>query len=178
MLFSRRPPARVRAMLARDERALAWAAAGPSDFVVATNLGLWLPGRTERLGWHQIHKATWDPPRLTVIPSTPVEEAEGYAIMADDAAVEIVLSDPGDVPIRVRERVTRSVAYTRHHPLPPSGGVRVVGRRVPGADGLSWHVRYDEGTDREDPEVRAATAELVGATSTSLRVEQRDLSSG
>jgi hypothetical protein len=102
-----------------------------------------------------------------VIPSASVEEAEGYAIMADDAAVEVVLSDPGDVPVRVRERVTRSVAYTRHHPLTPGGGVRVVGRRVPGADGLAWHVRYDEGTDREDPDVRAATAELVGAASSS-----------
>jgi hypothetical protein len=163
MLFSRRPPRRARARLARDERALAWAAAGESDFVVATNLGLWLPGRTERLGWHQIHKASWDSPRLTVIPATAVEEAEGYEVMADGAAVEVVLSDPGDVPIRVRERVTRSVVYTRHHPLSPGGGVRVVGRRVPGADGLRWHVRYDEGTDREDPEVRAATAELVGA---------------
>jgi hypothetical protein len=165
MLFTRRPPGQVRAMLARDERPLAWAAAGPSDFVVATNLGLWLPGRTERLGWHQIHKVIWDSPGLTVIPSTPVEEAEGYAIMADDAAVEVVLPDPGDVPIRVRERVTGSVAYTRHHPLTPDGGVRVVGRRVPGADGLRWHVRYDEGIDREDPEVRASTAELVGAAS-------------
>jgi hypothetical protein len=163
MFFSRRPPRRVRAMLARDERALAWSAAGPSDFVVATNLGLWLPGRAERLGWHRIHKATWDSPRLTVIPSRPVEQGEGYAVMADDAAIDVVLSDPGDVPVRVRERVTRSVAYTSHHPLEPSGGVRVVGRRVPGADGLAWHVRYDDGTDPQDPQVRAATAELVGA---------------
>ena len=34
--------------------------------VVVTTRGLWLPGR-DRLGWHEIHKATWAGPRLTVI---------------------------------------------------------------------------------------------------------------
>jgi hypothetical protein len=56
--------------------------------------------------------------------------------------------------------VTRSVAFTAHHPV-PGGGVRVVARRVAGADGLVWHVRYDDGTDLADPAVAAATAELV-----------------
>ena len=84
--------------------------------------------------------------------------------MADDVPVVLTLSDPRDVPARVRERVTRSVAYTRHHPL-PDGGVRVVGRRVAGADGLTWHVRYDESTDRDDPEIRAATDSFVAAAS-------------
>jgi hypothetical protein len=131
---------------------------------VATTFGLWLPGRAERLGWHQIHKAVWDPPRLTVVPSTPVGEGDGYEVMADDVPVQVELSDPGDIPIRIRERVTRSVVYTRHHPV-AGGGVRVVGRRVPGANGLSWHVRYDDGTDGEDTEIRSATAELVATAS-------------
>jgi hypothetical protein len=164
-LFSRRLPRAARGRLARDELVLAWARAEESDaFVVATNLGLWLPGRDERLGWHQIHKATWNAPRLTVIPSTPVADGEGYAVFADDEPVQVALSDPGDVPAKVRERVTRSVAYTRHHPL-ADGGVRVVGRRVPGADGLAWHVRYDDGTDRDSEEIRSATAEFVATAS-------------
>jgi hypothetical protein len=153
-------------MLARDERVLAWAPVGSSSdaLVVATTLGLWMPGRAERLGWHQIHKAAWDSPRLTVVPSTQVGEGDGYEVMADDVPVQVELSQPGDLPIRIRERVTRSVVYTRHHPL-ARGGVRVVGRRVPGANGLSWHVRYDDGTDGEDAEVRSATAELVATAS-------------
>lgn len=160
MALFRRLPGRARARLVRDERVLAWASAGSDEVIVATTLGVWLPGRDERVGWHQIHKATWAPPRLTVIAAAPVADADGYTVMADDEPVEVVLPDPDDVPAQVRERVTRSVAYTRHHPL-PAGGVRVVGRRVPGVNGLTWHVRYDEGTDRDDPAVRSATDELV-----------------
>jgi hypothetical protein len=157
----RRLPRAVRSRLERNERVIAWTGAdgGP---VVATNLGVWLPGRDSRLGWHQIHKVTWGGSRLTVIPSTLVTEEDGYAVMADDEAVDLVLADPADIPAQVRQRVTRSVAYTQHYPL-PDGGVRVVGRRVPGVNGLAWHVRYDEGTDVESPDVAATTAELVAA---------------
>ena len=155
----RRVPAESRPALARDERVLSWAPAEPTGAVVVTNRGVWLPGH-DRLGWHQIHKATWADSRLTVIPSTQVGQGQGYAVMADDAAVVVSLSRPDDVPADVRTRVTKSVAFTAHFPL-PSGGVRVVARRVAGRNGVDWHVRYDEGTDRDDPEVVAATAAIV-----------------
>jgi hypothetical protein len=70
------------------------------------------------------------------------------------------MTRPDDVPADVRTRVTRSVAFTAHYPL-PSGGVRVVARRIPGRDGVDWHVRFDEGTDQEDPDVVAATTAIV-----------------
>jgi hypothetical protein len=187
----RRPPGNLRPKLARSERVLAWARAaedpqggvggtdGPGA-VVVTTLGLWLPGRA-RLGWHQIHKATWAGSRLTVVPATqvgdPVELADGggvrvttYVVMADDAPVTAYLPDPGDVPFAVRQRVTRSVAYTAHHPL-DTGGVRVVARRVPGVDGLAWHVRYDEGTPAQDPSVVARTAQLITDSASPTRSE-------
>jgi hypothetical protein len=56
--------------------------------------------------------------------------------------------------------VTRSVAYTSHHAL-PAGGVRIVGRRVTGLDGLSWAVRYDAGTPVDAEPVVRVTGELV-----------------
>src|SRR5262245_3891941 len=102
-----RVPASVRSRLARDERILAWARAEP-DQVVVTNLGVWLPGRTDRLGWHQVHKATWRDSRLTIVPSVQVGQGDGYTVMADDAAVSVGLSRPGDVPAAIRTRVTRS----------------------------------------------------------------------
>ena len=34
-------------------------------------------------------------------------------------------------------------------------------RRVPGVDGLSWLLRFDDGTDRADPDVRLRAAELL-----------------
>jgi hypothetical protein len=156
----RKVPADVRAKLDRDERVVAFASTVDAEAaVVVTTRGLWLPGR-ERLGWHEIHKATWVGSRLTVVPAVAVSEGDGYTVMADDDAVVVALTDPDDVPGQVRERVTRSVAFTAHHPL-PGGGVRVVGRRVPGVDGVVWNVRYDDGTDPADPDIVTQTAELV-----------------
>ncbi len=169
MFLRRRLKAKLRPKLDRAERLLAWApvagqAGDAAGVVVVTTFGLWLPGRA-RLGWHLIHKATWAGSRLTVVPAVPtsepvVVERVTYTVMADDAPVTVQLAEPGDVPDAVRQRVTRSVAYTAHHPL-PIGGVRVVARRVPGADGLAWHVRYDDGTPVDDAAVTARTAELV-----------------
>jgi hypothetical protein len=170
----------LRPALARTERIVAWASstsdsdgesAGRPGVVVATNLGLWLPGRKDRLGWHQIHKAAWVSPVLTVVPAIEVDAVEvgaagGYLVMADEPPVVLTLDDPGDVPVEVRTRVNRSVAHTSHHELPGGGdrvdpaGVRVVARRAAGVNGLAWHVRYDEGTDRSDPAVVEATAAL------------------
>jgi hypothetical protein len=160
LLSRHKLPSAARPALVRDERVLAWAPSGEAA-VVVTNLGVWLPGR-ERLGWHQIHKATWSGGQLTVTPSVLVRPAGRYDVMADDEPVRAMLDEPGDVPAEVRDRVNRSVAYTAHFPL-PGGGVRVVARRSPGVDGVAWHVRYDEGTDPADPEVLTATDDLVAA---------------
>ena len=163
MLFRRRPklsPAQ-RPALAPDERILAWAAVADDRVVVATNRGLWLPG-SPRLGWHEIHKAAWSGRELRVTPATLVQERDGYEVVADAPAVTCFLLDPGELPHQVRARVTRSVAYTVHHPLAPGGaGVRVVARRVAGVDGLSWAVRYDPGVPPDAPAVVERTGELV-----------------
>jgi hypothetical protein len=161
--FRRRPklPATLRPPLDSDERVLAWAAVGDAAAVVATNRGVWLPDRG-RLGWHQIHKAAWSGRELRITPAEVAEERPGYTVQIDAPVLTYLLLEPGDLPDQVRARVTRSVAYTAHHPL-PVGGVRVVGRRVSGADGLSWSVRYDAGTPVDAEPVVAATDQLVGA---------------
>jgi len=157
-----RVPPELRPPLDRDERVLGWAATAEGGAVVATSLGLFLPGWDGRLGWHEIHKAAWAGRALTVIPAAVVEEREGYRVTADQPPVSASLLEPGDVPQLVRTRVTRSVSFSSHHPV-PGGGVRVVARRVPGVDGLSWAVRYDEGTDPYGPGVPEATAALVAS---------------
>ena len=53
-----KPPAEAVARLDQDERVVSWAPA-PGGAVVATPLGLWLPGVPERMPWHLIDKATW-----------------------------------------------------------------------------------------------------------------------
>ena len=162
----RRLPAAQRPKLADDERIVAWAAtasgAEPPPVVVATNLGLFLPDRSGRLGWHEIHHAVWDGATLTITPGEVAEERAGYLVTADRPPITVTLRRPGDLPRVIRARVTRSVSYSSHHRL-PGGGVLVVARRVPGRDGLSWAVRYDPGTDPAAPAVRAATDELVAS---------------
>ncbi len=149
-LRRRRLPAEARRPLDANEHVVSWAACRDGGHLVATNHGLWLPERDERLGWHEIHKATWSGRVLSVLPGTLVTAAGDAPeapvdVVADAEPVDCALTEPGDLPQQVRTRVTRSVAYTAHHEL-PNGGVRVVARRVPGRNGLSWAVRYDPGT--------------------------------
>ena len=163
-LFRRRPslPAESRPPLAADERVLAWSPVSPDAVVVATNHGMWLPGASARLGWHEIHKVAWSGRELRITPAEVAEVRDTYAVLVDGPITSFLLLEPGELPDQVRTRVTRSVAYTTHHVL-SEGAVRVVGRRVSGRDGLSWAVRYDSGTPVDRPEVIEATDELVGA---------------
>jgi hypothetical protein len=156
-LRRRRLPAASRPALDADERIVAWAGASGDDVVVVTNLGIWLPGAPGRLGWHEIHKATWSGRQLSLVASSIVASEDGYDVVANRPAVVHTLLDPGNVPSQVRARVTKSIAYTQHHPP----GVRVVARRVPGVDGLRWTVRYDPDMDAADSSVEVTTAELV-----------------
>ncbi len=163
-IFRRRPklPVGKRPPLVSEERVLSWAFVGSEPggpVVVATNRGLWLPDR-DRLGWHEIHKAAWSGRELRVTPAEVAEVRDDYAVLVDAPAVTFLLLEPHEVPEQVRARVTKSVAYTSHHPL-PAGGVRVVGRRVSGVDGLSWAVRYDAGTPVDSEQVVKVTDELV-----------------
>ncbi|MBV1856118.1 hypothetical protein [Catellatospora tritici] len=157
-------PVERRPALERDERVLAWAPSG-DETVVATNLGLWWDG--ERVGWHRIDKAAWDGTVLAITPATVVAERAGYEVVADAPPVRLPLTDPDHLPHQVQLRVTNSVRYPLHHEV-PGGGLWVFARRVPGQDGLAWTVRYDEGTDPDNPAVVAATDQLVAAARNDL----------
>ncbi|GIG92705.1 hypothetical protein [Plantactinospora endophytica] len=159
----RKLPADQRPPLESGERVLGWArVADGEQLVVVTDRGLWLPGDTARLGWHDIHKAVWSGRDLAVTPAELVEERPGYRVVADGTVRTYLLVDPGDVPNQVRARVTRSVAYTAHQQV-PGGGLRIAARRVRGVDGLTWTVRYDPGTSADDPVVVTETNDLVVA---------------
>ena len=165
MSFLRRKPSLPSALkptLRPEERVVAWSLVNDEQAVVATNFGIWIPGRSAPLGWHEIHKAAWSGRELRITPAELAEERDGYIVLVDGPIVAALLLEPGELPDQVRTRVTKSVAYTTHHPLPSgAGGVRVVGRRVSGQDGLSWAVRYDSGTPVTLPAVIELTDELV-----------------
>jgi hypothetical protein len=155
-------PADRRPDLAPDERILAWAGAQQDHVVVVTNLGLWLPDRP-RLGWHEINKAAWSGRELRVTPATVTEQYDGWAVVVDEPVQSYLLLEPGEVPEQVRARVTKSVAYTSHHPLPGERrGVRIVARRVSGVDGLTWTARFDTDSAADEQAAVEAVEELVG----------------
>jgi hypothetical protein len=159
-LFRReRPPAEAVRPLEPDERVLSWATFDGGSVAVATQLGLWLPGPSgaERLPWHLVDKAVWRDGTLTV--TAAVDAGDG--VLEEQPARSMRLAEPRDLPATVRARVLRTIGYTQHHALRPAGGVHVVGRRVPGRDGLTWQLVFDPGTDWNDPLLRRQAARLA-----------------
>ncbi|MCU1674052.1 MAG: hypothetical protein JWN77_2165 [Frankiales bacterium] len=149
-LFQRRTlPDAVQAVpLERGERRVAWAVTADAQPVVATNLGVHLPGRG-RIDWEEVERATFSKPVLTVL---ELAEVEGSGARHE---VELDLSQDTDLPETVRARVAASVAWSSHTRLVPAGGVRIVGRRRPGLEVLDWQLVFDRDTDPNDPALRA-----------------------
>jgi hypothetical protein len=165
-LFRRRerPPAEATEPLDRDERVTSWARLTTGGHVVGTPLGLWLPspeGPAARIPWHLIAKAGWEAPRLTLTIATEGDDLAGAATLIEQPPRVLTLAEPGAIPKDVRERVTRSVRYSKQHLLAPAGGAWVVARHVAGQDGLIWQVRFDPGTDADDPLLREQVNRLV-----------------
>jgi hypothetical protein len=158
-----RPPAEVVALLAADERVTSWAALPSGGFAVGTPLGLWLPAPSghARTRWHLIIKAAWTAPRLTLTTGVEGSELAGAVTLQEQPARVLALPEPALVPKDVRDRVTRSVRYSAQHGLAPGGGAWVVARRVAGQDGLVWQVRFEPGTDADDPLLREQVSRLV-----------------
>lgn len=146
------PEAVTAVRLEPGERRSAWGLTPGGEPVVVTDLGLWLPG-APRLDWHDVEKATWARPVLTVV---------RVALVAGTGERRTVqLEQEGNLPDAVRSAVTGSVGWSSHYRLRPRGGVRVVGRRRPGQDLLHWQLVYDVGTDPDDPLVRTQADELL-----------------
>ena len=143
--------------LAENESVAASCTSG-GEPVVATSLGLWLPG-AERLGWHLVSKATWDGSALTVIASVESGAAGSAVLLTDQPPRRYALEEPGKLPEAVQRRVTQSIVDRHRHEL-PGGGAWFIRRRVPGRDGTILQVRADAGAD---PAAVAALAEKVAA---------------
>ena len=132
--------------LAPGDRRLAWAMTVSGDPVVASDLALHLPG-SESLPWSSVERVSWRRPLLEVLHVALVE--------GSGQRWSLELADEHGLAEVVRSRVTSSVAWSNHLRLRPSGGVRIVGRRLPGRDDLDWQLVFDAGTDPHDPALRA-----------------------
>ncbi|RKT53195.1 hypothetical protein [Saccharothrix australiensis] len=153
-LFGTGAPDGFTGALASDERVLASAATG-DGFLVATTLGLWLPG-PRRLGWHLVSKATWSGTALTVVEAEEDGAAGEAVLLRDLPPHRYALTSPGKVPEVVHARVTGSIrSRERNDGL----GAWFVQRKVPGRDGVVLQVRPDEGADVA--RVRQVAAEVA-----------------
>ena len=158
VLRRRTTPEAVKAVaLDRGERRVAWAMTTDGQPVVATDVGLRLPGRPV-LAWDRIERASFSRPVLTVL---ELAEVEGTGTAHH---VDLDLDgDVTDLPETVRTRVSASVAWSSHTRLAPAGGVRIVGRRRPGLEVLDWQLVFDRGTDPNDPQLRAQAEQYLDA---------------
>ncbi|TCK21254.1 hypothetical protein [Pseudonocardia endophytica] len=163
-LLRREPvPAEVASRLEGDERVVAMATVAPAGRLVVTTWGIWTPGDVpERIGWHEIAKATWEHGALVVIPTTAREVGAGTVLLTDRPARRFRLDDPGRVPQTVHERVTGSIRSRSHRDL-PRGGAWVLQRKVPGRDGMLMQVWPDPETDPDAVEQLAlGVAQRIG----------------
>jgi len=163
-------PAALRALFDKEERLLALAD-DDATAVAATQRGLWLP-QTEvaqvaqadpvgpattpgsgpgwrRVEWHRVVKATWTEAGLEVTEGVP--DPDG--VVADQPPLRYRLTEPRNLPQVVRQRVERSIGRWEQVKVPGGTG-RIVGRREPGVDGITWTARIDSGTP-DSPEARA-----------------------
>lgn len=134
--------------LDKNESVLVSAVLRDGGHLVATSLGLWVPGDDgpRRIGWHLLSKVTWGSGDLVVIEADEAEAAGTAAILTDQAPRRYALVEPGTLPKIVHQRVTGSIK-SRHHRELPGGGAWFVQRKVPGRDGIQLQVRPDPGTD-------------------------------
>nr|WP_204332272.1 hypothetical protein [Geodermatophilus sabuli] len=168
-----RPPERVHAVVAAspdaDERVLAWGElVRDGGWLVATSRGLrQVPAEPDAsdggvLPWHEVASARWTATgdgggRFEVIRLTEVEPG----VQARLPVERHVLADSGDLPAVVRRRVDQTVVASRRSPLPGSGGVLLVARRVPGQAAREWTVVFDDDADRTDPAAREAARQKL-----------------
>ncbi|MEP6851416.1 MAG: hypothetical protein ABJA87_01935 [bacterium] len=157
-MFSRkRAPASVRTRLDGNERVLASGSTAGGTTVVATNLGLWWPEEPpRRIPWQLIDKAAWTEVGLLVVEADVVDDL----FLVDRPAAVVALAQEGKLPPTVRRRVEASVV--RSLEVRTSAGVAlVVGRRVPGRDGVTWWARPPRGATVTDG-IRAELEDVVG----------------
>jgi len=149
-LFGDRLPERFPGELAKHEHALAYSPVTSGGHVVVTHLGLWLPDgvSSRRMGWHLISKATWSAGTLTITESQQIGVSGDAVLLRDREPAAYHLTQPGKVPLLVRQRVDGSIR-SRHRQDLPAGGVWFVQRKIPGQDGVVMQARIDPGTDLE-----------------------------
>jgi hypothetical protein len=138
-----RSAALTAAPLGEHERVLEWAQTDSGGWCVATTIGLRCPDGYQLLRWDEVRHVTY---RDGVMDLEPVE----------GPALRFRLDDVHHLPDVIRDRVAASIPYDRHIRLTSDGrGMRILARRRPDTEEMSWHSAYDDGLDVDDPAIQA-----------------------
>lgn len=148
-------PAQVREV---QDRRLAWGMTTDGVALVASPTCLHVGG--EQIPWEQVERVGWADPTLRIVETSEVE-GSGLVHLWD-------LAEDHHLSTVIRERVTASVAWSDLRTLSPGGAVRLVGRRVPGQEVLSWQAVWQPGTDPGDPFLRAQVDAALDALRKSI----------
>jgi hypothetical protein len=144
-----------------DDRVVAWATVAGDRYVVASVRGLWWPVAGEdtaamrRIPWERIDKAVWRDGVLMVVEADLVDDL----VLVDRSPAALPLVEPGDVPAQVKRRIDASVVRSEIVPV-VGGQARIVARRIPGRDGLTWFARL-EGTTPDNVMVRDQVEQAI-----------------
>ena len=116
-----------------DERVLAWAASPTSEqVVVATNRGLWLPGRRPA-GLARDPQGGLVGRELRITPAEVARSATATRCWSTGRSVSFLLLEPGEVPEQVRD--PGDPVGGVHVAPPAAGGGGRAGGRPPGQRG-------------------------------------------
>lgn len=169
MRLRARPPVPAEVMarltLPPGDRVLAGAQARDGRWCVGSAAACHLLGDdgVRTLPWEQLERADWDTETDTL---TLVESAEWGE---PENVTQLVLDDPRSLLELVRERITKSVLFSRFTRVVGKRGLSVVGRRSPTGDGpITWSYVVSAGLDPADPL-------LVEAAETALAEARREL---
>jgi hypothetical protein len=113
-------------------------------------------GGYRRLPWEEIERADWqhEVDRLAIV------EVADFGLPERRTVLHLV--EPGRLLELLRERVTKSVVYTRFTPVRRARGLSVVGRRSPSGRGpVTWSLVLSAGLDPSDPDVERAANETL-----------------
>lgn len=136
-LFSRPPrvPEELKALIPRGEKLMAWATHGGGVLAVTNNSLISIDHHeTQIRNWDLALQARWDEPVLTLVVQDSLD--------SPPITLGWQLSEPGQVPQAVRDRVTGAVLVDQVHQVAEVGRVRFVARRS--GESVTWTAVADD----------------------------------
>lgn len=152
-LFSRSMPKelRGRVRLPQGERVVTYAETNTGELLVATQKALYFAD--ERVPWDLVGRANWVEPNLDVVfqhvPGGPTSN------------VHFALTNSGELPTALRERVTASIVIQERVLLDGEKGALMIARKGVDDGEIRWSVVFDEGLDPNNPVLRQRADEML-----------------